>query len=115
RPRPGAVGAAVGLIVLVDLVSYGLLVAAGLGVAQGIGPISLAAVAVFVQALGGANSFMAFDDDNAYLAAGALLVPKVLAMSDRLDDEQRAATGRPGIEAGPRTESARLPADAPRD
>jgi len=115
RPRPGAVGAAVGLIVLVDLVSYGLLVAAGLGVAPGIGPISLAAVAVFVQALGGANSFMAFDDDNAYLAAGALLVPKVLAMSDRLDDEQRAATGRPGIEAGPRTEPARLPADAPRD
>ncbi|GAB3741853.1 ABC transporter ATP-binding protein [Microlunatus parietis] len=85
RPDPLSVGGSVLAIIVVDTLSYGLLVAAGLGVGPGPGQLSLAAVAVFVQALAGVNSFMAFDDDNAHLAAAALLVPKVLAMSDRLD------------------------------
>lgn len=83
RPRVGTVGGTVLAIIVVDTLSYGLLVAGGIGL--GPEPITLAAVAVFVQALAGVNSFMAFDDDNAFLAAGALLVPKVLAMSDRLE------------------------------
>ncbi len=84
RPRIVAIGAAVLAIMVVNSVSYGVLVWAGIGIGP-FTPLSLAAVAVFVQAVAGANSFMAFDDDNAHLAAAAVLVPKVLAMSDRLD------------------------------
>ncbi len=101
RPQLFAVGGAVLAIIVVNTLSYGLLVWSGIGLGP-FTPLSLAAVAVFVQALAGANSFMAFDDDNAFLAAASILVPKVLAMSDRLDAAQdgvdRQQADRPEID-----------------
>ncbi|WP_152362937.1 ABC transporter ATP-binding protein [Microlunatus speluncae] len=104
RPRLFAVGGAVLAIIVVNTLSYGLLVSAGIGL-DPFAPLSLAAVAVFVQALAGANSFMAFDDDNAHLAAAAILVPKVLAISDRLEAAEHGPTPSAG---GPTVALARV-------
>lgn len=107
RPQLLAVGLAVLAIIVANTLSYGVLVWAGIGLAP-FDPLSLAAVAVFVQAIAGANSFMAFDDDNAHLAAAAVLVPKVLAMSDRLETAEHGPA--PVLERVVRRE---VPAESP--
>jgi ABC-type multidrug transport system fused ATPase/permease subunit len=97
RPRARVVFGASGVVLLINVLSYGLLAYAATR-----GDLSLAAVAVYTQALAGANLYAAFDDHNAYLSFAAVSVPKMLELDRRLAAGQR-----------PRTRH--LPADIPRD
>ncbi len=87
-------------LLAINLASYGLLAAAAAH-----GAISLAALAVFTQAMSGVNSFRAFDDDNASMAFGLVAVPRVLELDQTLADRE-PASDRPRAE---------LPAGAPAD
>lgn len=98
RPRPVVLFGSSGSVLVINIISYGLLAYAATR-----GDLGLAAVAVFTQALAGANVFLAFDDHNAYLSYAAVAVPRILELDRRL-----AAGHRPGTGA--------LPApDAPRE
>ena len=97
RPRPRVVFGASGAVLLINILSYGLLAYAATR-----GDLSLAALAVYTQALAGANIYAAFDDHNAYLSYAAVSVPEMLALDRRLAADERPRTGR-------------LPAAAPRD
>lgn len=97
KPRARVVFGASGTVLLINLLSYGLLAYAAVQ-----GDLSLAAVAVYTQALAGANLYSAFDDHNAYLSFAAVSVPKMLALDNQLSAAQRPR---------PRT----LPAQAPRE
>jgi ATP-binding cassette, subfamily B, bacterial len=70
---PGAV------MVAINLVSYG-----ALAWAASHGDLGLGGLAVYTQALAGANSFRAFGNDNAIVALGAVAVPSVLQAGERL-------------------------------
>ncbi|MFD0821835.1 ABC transporter ATP-binding protein, partial [Micromonospora zhanjiangensis] len=97
RPRRGAVLGTTGTIVAVNALSYGLLVWAAVR-----GDLGLAALAVYTQALGMANSYTAFDDHNAILSFAAVTVPKVLDLDDRLTPGPDAAGAVPeAAEAAP--------------
>jgi ABC-type multidrug transport system fused ATPase/permease subunit len=85
-----------GTVLAINILSYGLLAFAATR-----GDLSLAALAVYTQALAGANLYAAFDDHNAYLSFAAVSVPKMLDLDRRLAARQRPHT-RP------------LPPDAPR-
>lgn len=98
RPRARVVFGATGTIAVLNLASYGLLAFAAVN--QDLG---LAALAVFMQALSLANSYTAFDDQNAYLAFAAASVPKVLDLGAQLGSWQD--TGNPA------TLPARFPAE----
>lgn len=96
-----------GTLLVVNLASYALLAVAGAH-----GNISLAALAVFTQAMAGVNSFLAFDDDNAALAFGVTTVPKVLALDAALHGSGALTTPVP---PGPGAAiPAALPDGAPR-
>jgi ATP-binding cassette, subfamily B, bacterial len=85
RPRAGVLVATSGAVLVINLISYGLLAYAATR-----GDLSLAAVAVYTQALAGANLYAAFDDHNAYLSYAAVSVPRMLDLDRRL-----AAAGAP--------------------
>jgi ABC-type multidrug transport system fused ATPase/permease subunit len=95
RPRARVVLGSSGTVLAINLVSYGLLAYAATR-----GDLGLAALAVFTQALAGANLFMAFDDHNAYLSYAAVAVPRILDLDRRLT-------------AGRRTGGRAVPATAP--
>lgn len=71
---------------VINFGSYGLL-----ALAASKGDISLGALAIFTQAVSNAGVFAAFDDSNASLMFGALAVPKVLDLEQRLENENSAA------------------------
>jgi ATP-binding cassette, subfamily B, bacterial len=79
RPSKKVIFGTSGAIVVINLVSYGLLAWAAIQ-----GDLSLAALAVFTQALFQANVFTAFNDDNANLSFAAVTVPKVLELDTQL-------------------------------
>ncbi|HUZ03707.1 MAG TPA: ABC transporter ATP-binding protein [Thermomicrobiaceae bacterium] len=85
-------------VTLVNLISFALLAWAGAR-----GEIGLAALAVYTQALLGANGYRAFDDANAQLAYAAVTVPNLLELESRLATERSAVSARP------------LPPDSPRE
>jgi ABC-type multidrug transport system fused ATPase/permease subunit len=87
RPRARVLFGASGAVLAINLLSFGLLAYAATR-----GDLSLAALAVFTQALAGANTFMAFDDHNAYLSYAAVSVPKILDLDRRLAAEHHAGT-----------------------
>ena len=68
-----------GAVTLVNLGAFGLLAWAAIN-----GEISLAALAVFTNALLNANSFRAFDDANSQLAYAAVALPSLLDLEQRL-------------------------------
>jgi ATP-binding cassette, subfamily B, bacterial len=85
RPSPVVVFGASGTVIAINLVSYGLLAWAATR-----GDLSLAALAVFIQALYHANGYTAFNDDNAHLSFAAVTVPKVLELDARLAPAERS-------------------------
>jgi ATP-binding cassette subfamily B protein len=89
QPRGRVVLTATGAIALVNVVSYGLL-----GWAAVNQDISLAALAVFTQALALANNYTAFDDANAHLAFAAASVPRVVELDNHIDATSSPATER---------------------
>lgn len=97
RPSRRVVFGTSGLVVVINLVSYGLLAWAATR-----GDLSLAALAVYIQALQRANGYTAFDDNNAYLSFAAVSVPKVLDLDAKLERE-------------PRLPAKALPAGAPQE
>ncbi len=91
-PRGSVLFGASGAVLVVNAVSYGLLAWAATR-----GDLSVAAVAIYTQALAGVNSYTAFDDRNVYLSYAAVTVPKVLALDARLDGsgDYSTASGAP--------------------
>jgi ATP-binding cassette, subfamily B, bacterial len=83
RPSLPIVFGTSGVIMLVNLLSYGLLAWAAMR-----GDLSLAALAVFIQALQQANGYTAFNDDNANLSFAAVTVPKVLELDKKLAPDE---------------------------
>ncbi|HWI64705.1 MAG TPA: ABC transporter ATP-binding protein/permease, partial [Symbiobacteriaceae bacterium] len=79
RPSPHILFGTSGTVMVINLFSYGVLIWAAVQ-----GELSLAAMAVYAQALAGANGFTAFDDDNANLSFAAVSVPKILDLDDQL-------------------------------
>lgn len=75
-----------GVVAALNLGSFGLLAWAAAR-----GEINLAALAVYTQALLGANNFRAFDDVNTQLAYAAVSVPGLLALERRLGDNPALA------------------------
>jgi ATP-binding cassette, subfamily B, bacterial len=96
RPRGRVLFGTSGAVTAINLASYGLLAWAAIR-----GDLSLAALAVYTQALAGANGYTAFDDANAHLSFAAISVPKILELDGELEQEQQPWT-------------AALPAGAPR-
>ncbi|MFL6119637.1 ABC transporter ATP-binding protein [Actinophytocola sp.] len=84
-PRARVVFGTAGTIAVLNLISFGLLVVAAVNQ-----DIDLAALAVFMQALTLANSYTAFDDQNAYLAFAAAAVPRVRDLDTQLGSGQDA-------------------------
>ncbi|WP_162794715.1 ABC transporter ATP-binding protein [Nonomuraea lactucae] len=78
RPRPATVLGSSGTILAINALSYGLL-----GWAAVRGDLELGALAVFVQALIGANSY-ALGDEHFYLSYASVTVPKLLTLERRL-------------------------------
>ncbi|NKE60085.1 ABC transporter ATP-binding protein [Lentzea sp. PSKA42] len=89
RPRPGMVLGSAAAILVINVLSYGLLVYAAVQ-----GSLSLAALAVFVAALGDANEY-AVGDEHLYLSYAAVTVPKVLSLEQRLADSSPPESGLP--------------------
>ena len=87
-----------GAVALVNLVSFGLLAWAAHR-----GQLDLSALAVFTQAVLGANGYRAFDDANAQLAYAAVSVPSLLALESQL--ARSPAAKSEGV----------LPPDSPRE
>ncbi|GAB3892898.1 ABC transporter ATP-binding protein [Kibdelosporangium lantanae] len=88
QPRGRVVLTATGSIALVNVISYGLL-----GWAAVNQDISLAALAVFTQALALANNYTAFDDENAHLAFAAASVPRVVELDKHIEATTGPASG----------------------
>lgn len=107
RRRPSAlvIFGTSGAVVLVDALSYGLL---AWGAVRG--DLSLAALAVFIQAVQRANAFSAFNDSNAYLSFAAVSVPRVLELDEMLQGEVRG----PSREPPPQTPQAEIRFEAVR-
>jgi ATP-binding cassette, subfamily B, bacterial len=107
RPRAGILAATSGTVLVINVISYGLLAYAATR-----GDLGLAAVAVYTQALAGANLYAAFDDHNAYLSYAAVSVPKMLDLDRQLaagEDGRTLASGE-----GDRRSAQPLPDGAPR-
>ncbi len=79
RPRARAVFGCTGTLTAINFLSYGLLAWAAAH-----GELGLAGLAVYTQALGLANNYTAFDDQNAFLSFAAVSVPKVMDLSARV-------------------------------
>ncbi|HVX46992.1 MAG TPA: ABC transporter ATP-binding protein [Mycobacteriales bacterium] len=86
KPRAGILAVVIGTILVLNLASYGLLAHAA-----ATGDISLAALAVFTQAMTSVNTFTAFDDSNAHLSYAAVAVPKVLELENSLASTKEGA------------------------
>jgi ATP-binding cassette, subfamily B, bacterial len=84
KPRPAVLFGTSGAVLVINVASYGLLAYAATR-----GDLSLAALAVYTQALAGANIYAAFDDHNAYLSYAAVSVPKMLDLDRRLAADER--------------------------
>lgn len=97
RPSGRVLFGSSGAVIVINLASYGLLAWAAVR-----GDLNLAALAVYTQALTGANLFRAFDDANAHLSFAAVSVPKILSLDQELERDHQAP-------------AAVLPPDAPRD
>jgi ATP-binding cassette subfamily B protein len=95
-PRARVVFGTTGTIAVLNLISFGLLAIAAVNQ-----DISLAALAVFIQALTLANSYTAFDDQNAYLAFAAASVPRVMELDAKLGSGQDAGNLAPVLERFP--------------
>ncbi|MQM27950.1 ABC transporter ATP-binding protein [Glycomyces albidus] len=95
RLRPATAVGVIGTLLVLTAATALALADAGLT-----GTVGFAALAVYLVALTTMFSFSAFDDTAAFLSLGALPVPKVLALEDRLTE-------------GERTVTAELPAAAP--
>ena len=90
NPRARVVFGATGTIAGVNILSYGLLAWAAAR-----HDLSLAALAVYTQALALANNYTAFDDQNAYLSFAAASVPRVLGLDERIGATPRPAAQVP--------------------
>jgi ABC-type multidrug transport system fused ATPase/permease subunit len=84
RPSGRVLFGSSGAVAAINLVSYGLLAWAAAR-----GDLGLAALAVFTQALAGANAYTAFDDANAQLSFAAVSVPKILDLEAELQADER--------------------------
>ena len=89
RPRARVVLGATGAIAGVNLLSYATLVWAAVR-----HDLGLAGLAAYIQALGLANNYTAFDDGNAHLSFAAASVPAVVDLGTRAGTAP-AAAGRP--------------------
>jgi ATP-binding cassette, subfamily B, bacterial len=87
RPSGRVLFGSSGAVAVINLASYVLLAWAATR-----GNLSLAAIAVFTQALAGANAYTAFDDANAHLSFGAVSVPKIMDLEADLQADDRAQT-----------------------
>jgi ATP-binding cassette, subfamily B, bacterial len=101
RPRPPVLFGSSGTVVAINVLTLGLMAYSAIR-----GDLALTALAVYVQALAGANSYTAFDDSNAYLSFAAVAVPKLLSLDAQL------AAERPAIAT---TKTRQLPPDTPRE
>ena len=72
-----------GAVLVLNLASYGLLAWSATR-----GDLALGALAVYTQALAGANAYAAFNDGNAHLSFAAVVVPRLLALEKRLTAAQ---------------------------
>ncbi|KOV82483.1 ABC transporter ATP-binding protein [Nocardia sp. NRRL S-836] len=89
RPRPAMVLGSASAILVINVLSYGLLAYAAVR-----GDLTLAALAVFVEALANANEY-AVGDEHLYLSNAAVTVPKVLSLEKRLAGSAPAESGSP--------------------
>ncbi|MCP2242218.1 ABC transporter ATP-binding protein [Lentzea aerocolonigenes] len=89
RPRPGMVLGSASAILVINALSYALLAYAAVR-----GDLTLAALAVFVEALANANDY-AVGDEHLYLSHAAVTVPKVLSLEKRLADSAPPESGLP--------------------
>jgi ATP-binding cassette subfamily B protein len=85
RPLLSVVFGSSGAIIAINLLSYSLLAWAAIR-----GDLTLAAVAIFSQALLQANRYTAFDDSNANLSFAAVTIPKILELDAKLEQGQHA-------------------------
>ncbi len=90
KPGAGALFGSTGAVLVLNLVSYGLLAWAAAR-----GDLALAALAVYTQALAGANAYAAFNDGNAHLSYAAVVVPRVLELEERLVPARTAVRESP--------------------
>lgn len=98
RPRPGMVLGSASAILAINALSYALLAYAAVQ-----GDLTLAALAVFVEALANANDY-AVGDEHLYLSHAAVTVPKVLSLEKRLADSSPPESGLPVDENVPAQE-----------
>lgn len=91
RPRARVVFGCTGVLTAINFLSYGLLAWAAAH-----GELGLAGLAVYTQALGLANNYTAFDDQNAFLSYAAVSVPKVMSLGDRIDSGSPPASAVSG-------------------
>lgn len=89
RPRPGMVIGSASVILVINVLSYGLLAYAAVQ-----GNLTLAALAVFVEALANANEY-AVGDEHLYLSNAAVTVPKLLSLEKRLAEGAPPQSGLP--------------------
>ncbi len=83
QPRPRTLFGSTGAVLVLNLASYGLLAWSATR-----GDLALGALAVYTQALAGANAYAAFNDGNAHLSFAAVVVPRLLALEKRLTAAQ---------------------------
>jgi ATP-binding cassette, subfamily B, bacterial len=88
RPSRSIIFGTSGAVISINLISYGMLAWAAIR-----GDISLAALAIFIQALYYANGYTAFNDDNANLSFAAVSVPKVFELNQMLQSGQHTENG----------------------
>jgi ATP-binding cassette subfamily B protein len=86
RPHARVVLGCTGTLTVVNFLSYGLLAWAAAH-----GELELAGLAIYTQALGLANNYTAFDDQNAYLSFAAASVPKVMGLGARVGTRSQPA------------------------
>lgn len=86
KPRAGTLAVIIATVLALNVASYGLLAHAA-----ATGDISLAALAVFTQAMTSVNTFTAFDDANAHLSYAAVTVPQVVELENSLAAQEEPA------------------------
>jgi ATP-binding cassette, subfamily B, bacterial len=109
RPSFRVVFGTSGVIMILNLLSFSLLAWAAVQ-----GNLSLAALAVFIQALLGVNGYMAFNDSNAHISFAAVTVPKVLELDGMLETNRKTSEialpeNAPSVELGLADVSFRYP------
>ncbi|MEQ7123476.1 ATP-binding cassette domain-containing protein [Actinopolymorpha sp. B11F2] len=102
KPHPRTLFGSTGAVLVLNLASYGLLAWAATR-----GDLALGALAVYAQALNGANAYAAFNDGNAHLSFAAVVVPRLLELDERLRTDAPAAARAIAGPAGDRDFPAR--------